>query len=191
MTRAEDCDDRVLIERTLAGETDCFSVLMKRHVNSLRRQINPMLRNSADKDDVIQDVMLKVWRRLSSFRGESSFRTWMGRVAINEALMNYRKARTRPSCDADLSTLKSTAESPLQAVVRRETTRRVRGAAARLPPQYRRVLILRDIEELNLRETADSMGLSVPAVKSRLFRARLRLSAALRSEPGAADWRAA
>ena len=90
-----------------------------------------------------------------------------------------------------LSTLKSTAESPLQAVVRREAVRRVRGAAARLPPQYRRVLILRDIEELNLRETADSMGLSVPAVKSRLFRARLRLSAALRSEPGAADWRAA
>ncbi|MGD1072706.1 MAG: ATP-binding protein [Bryobacteraceae bacterium] len=58
MTRTEDCDDRVLIERTLAGETDCFSVLMKRHASSVRRHINPMLRNSEDKDDVIQDVML-------------------------------------------------------------------------------------------------------------------------------------
>jgi RNA polymerase sigma-70 factor (ECF subfamily) len=98
--------------------------------------------------------------------------------------MSYRKRRARPSCEADLSTLKSPAECSFQAVVRRETARRVRGAAAQLPPLYRHVLILRDIEELNLRETADSLGLSVPAVKSRLFRARRRLSAALRVEQG-------
>ena len=141
-----------------------------------------MLRNSEDKDDLIQDVMLKTWRHLSSFRGESSFRTWIHRIAINEVLMSFRKRRAWPSCKADLDTLKSTAECPFQAVARRETARRVRGAAGRLPQQYRQVLIMRHLEGLNVRETADSLGLSVQAVKSRLFRARVQLSAALQSE---------
>jgi RNA polymerase sigma-70 factor (ECF subfamily) len=185
VTAAEDYEDRVLIERTLAGESDCFTVLMKRYAGPVRRHISPMLSNDEDRDDVIQNAMLKVWRHLSGFRGECSFRTWMTRVAINEALAICRKRRARTSsCEADPNTLISTAESPFQAVARRETVRRVRRAAARLPHLYHQVLILCDIEELNLRETADSLGLSVPAVKSRLFRARLRLSAALRSEQG-------
>jgi len=182
MTRTEACDDRILIERTLAGETDCFAVLMKRHAGAVRRQVSAMLGNSQDKDDVIQEAMIKAWRRLSSFRGECSFRTWMTRVAINEALMSHRKRHSRPSGDVDPDTLKSTAESPFQAVARQENASRLRNAAARLPAQYRSVLFLRHIEELNLRETADSLGLSLPAVKSRLFRARIRLSAALRAE---------
>jgi len=182
MRRPEDCDDSALIERTVAGETDCFAVLMKRHASSVRRHISPMLGGSEDKDDVIQEVMFKAWRHLSSFRGECNFRTWLTRVAINEALMSYRKRRARPSCEADLDTLKSTAESPFQVVARRETTRRVRGATAQLPLQLRNVLILRHIKEQNLQETADSLGLSVSAVKSRLYRARIRLSVALRAE---------
>jgi RNA polymerase sigma-70 factor (ECF subfamily) len=170
----------VLIERTLAGESDCFNVLMKRHAGPVGSRISPMLRNSEDKDDVIQDVMFKAWRKLSSFRGESSFRTWMTRVAVNEALMSHRKRR--PSCEVDPDTLKSPAESPFQAAARREAACRVRGAAARLPQHYRHVLILRDIEDLDLRETASCLGLSMPAVKSRLFRARRLLSVTLRSE---------
>jgi RNA polymerase sigma-70 factor, ECF subfamily len=183
VTRHEDCDDRVLIERTIAGEADCFNVLMKRHAGPVRSRISPMLRNPEDQDDVIQDVMLKAWRKLASFRGECSFRTWMTRVAINEALMSYRKRRALPvSCEADPETLRSAAENPFQAVERRETARRVSGAVNRMPEQYRHVLILRHIKELDLRETADFQGLSLPAVKSRLFRARRLLSATLRPE---------
>jgi RNA polymerase sigma-70 factor (ECF subfamily) len=182
MTRNEDCEDRVLIERTLAGETDCFDALMKRHVSAVKRQISPMLPNPEDRDDVMQEVMFKAWRHLAGFRGECSFRTWMSRVAINEALMNYRKRMRLSSCETDPDTLMSATESPFQTIVRRENARRVRGAVARLSRRCRHVLILRDMEGLNLRETADSLGLTVPAVKSRLFRARIRLSAALRAE---------
>jgi RNA polymerase sigma-70 factor, ECF subfamily len=181
LTLAEDCDDRMLIEGTLAGEAECFGVLMKRHLGPVKGYMSLILRNGEDKDDLMQNVMLKTWRHLSSFRGESSFRTWIHRIAINEVLMSRRKRRVQlSSCGADLDTLKSTVGCPFQAVERRETARRVRGAAARLPQLYRRVLVLRDLEELNVQETADSLGLSVAAVKSRLFRARLRLSGALK-----------
>ncbi len=79
-------EDSTLIKLALAGQAECFAVLMDRHLVAVRRRICSMVGNASDADDLLQEVLLKVWRRLSTFRSESSFRTRMTRVAINEAL---------------------------------------------------------------------------------------------------------
>lgn len=122
MTELEAYEHTALIEPTLAGHTDCFAVLMNRHAASVKRYIGPFLRNSDENDDVIQEVMLKTWRHLSSFRGECSFRSWMIRVATNESLMFYRKRRTRPPlCHNEIDIPAPEQDSPHRAAVRRET----------------------------------------------------------------------
>ncbi len=173
--------DNALIALVLAGEDECFSILMNRHMAALKRCIGAFVRNGTDADDLLQDVQLKVWRRLSTFRSESSFRTWMTRVAINEVLQTHRRDKRRAICQAfgDLDALPSLSESPHRSLVRVEATKAVRNAVAALPVKYREVLILRDLEQFSTEETAQSLRSSVPAVKSRLFRARLMLSATL------------
>src|ERR1700693_1803464 len=86
-----DFEDHALIERVLAGHAESFAVLMDRHFAGVRRRIDGMAPNGVDADDLQQEVLLKVWRRLSTFRAKSSFRTWMTRVAINEVLQAYRR----------------------------------------------------------------------------------------------------
>src|SRR5258706_4405970 len=174
-------EDSTLIKLALAGQAECFTVLMDRHLVAVRKRIVSIVPNASDADDLVQEVLLKVWRHLSTFRAQSSFRTWLTRVAMNEALQSYRREQRRPFFRApgDLDALASPAESPHQALARVEATRTVRGALARLPEKYRQVLILRDLEQLTARETARSIQSSIQAVKTRLFRARLMLFAAL------------
>jgi DNA-directed RNA polymerase specialized sigma24 family protein len=113
-------DDSVLINLVLAGDTECFGVLMDRHLAALRGRIRKMTRSVSDADDIMQEVQLKIWRRLGSYRSEASFRTWMTRVAINEALQFYRKANRAPHAHdrTELAEVTSPRESPLQACVR-------------------------------------------------------------------------
>jgi RNA polymerase sigma-70 factor, ECF subfamily len=175
-------EDSALIKMALAGQTECFTVLTNRHLPAVRRRIGSIVSNTTDADDLLQEVLLKVWLHLSTFRSESSFRTWMTRVAINEALQSYRRERCRPLCQTpgDLAALASHGESPYQSLARTEATQAVRSAVAGLPANYRQILILRDLEELSVRETAKCLQSSIPSVKTRLFRARLMLLAALR-----------
>src|ERR1700726_4278319 len=91
-------EDSALIERAMAGEAECFAALVDRHASAVKVCIRSMARNSTDADDVLQEVLLKVWRSLSTFRREASFRTWMTRVAVNEVLQSYRQAQRRPTC---------------------------------------------------------------------------------------------
>jgi RNA polymerase sigma-70 factor (ECF subfamily) len=175
-------EDSTLIKLALAGQTECFTVLMDRHLAAIKRRIGSTAPNATDADDILQEVLLKVWRHLSTFRSESSFRTWMTRVAMNEVLQSYRQKRRNPLCQAsgDLDGFASQVESPHQSFARLEATKTVRSAVAGLPAKYRQVLILRDIEELSAGETAESLQSTIPAVKTRLFRARHMLSEALK-----------
>jgi RNA polymerase sigma-70 factor (ECF subfamily) len=175
-------EDNTLIKMALAGQTECFTVLMDRHLSIVKRTILSMVRNATDADDLIQEVLLKVWRNLSTFRSEASFRTWMTRVAINEARQLYRRERYHSRCRAadNLDAFASFWDTPHQHLDRTETTQTVRKAMARLPEKYRRVLVLREFEQLSMLETAESLQTSVPAVKSRLFRARALLTTSLR-----------
>ena len=174
-------EDSTLIKLALAGQADCFTVLMDRHLVAVRRRIRSMVENASDADDLLQEVLLKVWRRLSTFRSESSFRTWMIRVAINEALQLYRREQHRRLCQPlrNFDVFPSHGESPHQRLARTEVTQAVRSAVARLPAKYSQVLILRDLEELSARETAQCLKSTIPAVKTRLFRGRLMLVEAL------------
>ena len=175
-------EDSTLIKLALAGQAECFSVLMDRHLGTVKRRIESMAPNATDLDDILQEVLLKVWRHLATFRSECSFRTWMTRVAMNEVLQSYRRKRRNPLCQAlgDLDAFASRVESPHQSFARREATKTVRSAVAGLPAKYRQVLILRDIEQLTAGETAESLQSTIPAVKTRLFRARHMLSEALK-----------
>jgi RNA polymerase sigma-70 factor (ECF subfamily) len=142
-----------------------------------------MVRNVTDADDILQEVLLKVWRHLATFRSESSFRTWMTQVAINEARQLYRRERSKSLCQPlrDLDAFASPGESPHQTLARVEVTQAVRSALMGLPAKYREVLILCDLEQLSARETAQGLKASIPAIKTRLFRGRLMLLAALQS----------
>jgi RNA polymerase sigma-70 factor (ECF subfamily) len=177
-------EDGALIKLALAGHAECFTHLVDRHLTAIKRCIGSMVRNATDADDLLQEVLFKVWHRLSTFRSEASFRTWMTRVAVNEVLQSHRRERRCPTSRAfgDLDCLTSPGESPHRSLARVEAIQMVRGAVAGLPEIYRQVLILRDLEEFSVRETAQRLQSPIPTIKSRLFRARRMLRAALRHE---------
>ena len=171
--------DRDLIRLTLEGQTDCFTALMDRHLSAIRRCIGFMLRGNGAAEDLAQEVVLKAWRFLSAFRAESSFRTWLARVAINEVRQFQRRELRVPGFQ-ELSkpdVLASREESPYEHVARIQKTRAVREVVKSLPVKYREVVMLRELEELSLLEIAERLRCSVPAVKSRLFRGRSMLLA--------------
>jgi RNA polymerase sigma-70 factor, ECF subfamily len=174
-------EDSHLVKLALEGESDCFDALMDRHLIVIRKRIRSMVRNQADAEDLVQEVVLKVWRRLSTFRFESSFRTWMTRVAINEVLQSYRREQRESvyRTATESISIASSADSPHQSLARIEEIQAVRSAVVELPTKYSRVLILRDLEELSVRETARRLQSTIPAVKTRLFRARRMLLVAL------------
>jgi len=174
-------EDGALIKLALAGQAECFTILMDRHLIATRELIRSRVRNATEADDVSQQVLLKVWQHLSTFRSESSFRTWVTSVAINEVRQLYRRERCRPLSHAfgDLSVLISPSELQDESLARRESARIVRIAVAELPAKYRLVVKLVYLEQLSLLETAKWLHLTVSAVKSRLSRARTMLSAQL------------
>jgi RNA polymerase sigma-70 factor (ECF subfamily) len=141
-----------------------------------------MLRSDLDAEDVTQDVLLKVVRKLPSFRGESAFPTWLHRVTVNTALSHRRRLAVRPefavreSLDAYVA---AGCRAPEAQLVDGETRHLIDRAIAGLPPTYRTVFVLADVEGLPNAAIADHLGLSVPAIKSRLHRARLLMRDAL------------
>lgn len=150
-----------------------------------------LLGNDADAEDVTQEVLLQLVRKLDTFRGESAFPTWLHRVTVNAALAHRRKRASR-SEQQTLEPLDSFAEDgypgvpvnrwsvqPDQALLDRETRDLIEKAIARLPDLYRDVYVLADVEGLPNAEIAEILNLSVPAVKSRLHRARLLMRNAL------------
>jgi RNA polymerase sigma-70 factor (ECF subfamily) len=149
-----------------------------------------MLSSDADAEDVTQDVLLQVVRKLPTFRGESAFPTWLHRVTVNAALAHRRKGQTQRDHlsatpleaaleEAPHGRVRRWSVGPEEAALDRETQELIERAIAELPDEYRDVLVLADVEGLPNAETAQLLGVSVPAVKSRLHRARLKLRDAL------------
>lgn len=145
-----------------------------------------ILGNDADAQDVTQDVMLQVVRKLDSFRGESAFPTWLHRVTVNAALAHRRKQSNRKEQsvadpmdhfleDGHRHPVNHWTDQPEHLILDQEREKQIEGAIARLPDDYREVFVLADVEQLPNAEIADILGLSLPAVKSRLHRARLMM----------------
>lgn len=145
-----------------------------------------MLGNDADAQDVTQDVMMQVVRKLDSFRGESAFPTWLHRVTVNAALAHRRKQTNRREQvvsdpmehfveDGHRHPVKPWTEQPEAKVLDREREKLIEDAIVRLPDGYRDVYVLADVEQLPNSEIVDMLEMTVPAVKSRLHRARLMM----------------
>jgi RNA polymerase sigma-70 factor (ECF subfamily) len=178
------------IRRILDGEKHLFHELIRPCERAIYVMLLAMLGSEAEAEDAAQETAIKVFLNLKSFRGDSQFRTWVLSIARNEGLGRLRKigARREDSIDAsgDNQTgdftpalLTSWREVPAEALERKELGGLLREAISRLPEIYRNVVILRDIEEMDGKETAAVLGVSEGAVKVRLHRARALLQRSL------------
>src|SRR6202034_2349350 len=182
---AEVHPDVLLVARARQGDMAAYEKLVKQYDRQVFRIAQHIVQNREDAEDVVQDAFLKAYEKLDQFQGNSKFYTWLVRIAVNEALMRLRKRRTGKmvSIDEDVQTeegsvprdLAEWRPNPEQEYNQAELADILRKTINGLPPGFRVVFVLRDVEGLSTEETATALGLSVPAVKSRLLRARLEL----------------
>jgi RNA polymerase sigma-70 factor, ECF subfamily len=178
-------DEMSLVQAAKNGDLEAFSELVKRYDRNVFRIAQHITHNEEDAQDVVQDAFLKAYQNLEQFQGNSKFYTWLVRIAVNEALMRLRKRRNdrTVSLDEDVETEEGTmprevadwSPNPEQIYGQSELGDILKKTIQGLPPGFRTVFVLRDIEGLSTEETAEMLSLSVPAVKSRLLRARLQL----------------
>ncbi|HWG58811.1 MAG TPA: sigma-70 family RNA polymerase sigma factor [Candidatus Acidoferrales bacterium] len=177
-------DEPQLVAAAKAGEVSAFETLVGRYERKIFRLTQNITQNREDAEDAMQEAFLKAYEHLGEFQGNSRFYTWLVRIAVNQALMKLRKRRPNQiSLDEDVDTgedmvpreVEDWGPSPEQRYEQTELSSILASNIAELDPAFRIVFQLRDIEELSTEETAEALGLSVPAVKSRLLRARLKL----------------
>ena len=178
-------DELALVQAAKAGDIAAFEELVRRYDRNVFRIAQHITQNREDAEDVVQDAFLKSYENLQQFQGQSKFYTWLVRIAVNEALMKLRKRRPERmvSLDEEVKTEEDSVPREVadwspnpeqqytQAELRDILTRTIQG----LPPSFRTVFVLRDVEGLSTEETAEALDLSIPAVKSRLLLARLQL----------------
>jgi len=178
-------DEASLVAKAQGGDAQAFTELVNRYERKIYRLAKHITQNDEDAEDVLQETFLKAYEHLSGFQGNSKFYTWIVRIAVNEALMKLRKRngdRTVP-LDEPVDTGEEMVtreiavweDNPEQRYSREELQQLLDNAVDSLKPDFRTFFVLRDIEELSTEETAETLGISVPAVKSRLLRARLAL----------------
>lgn len=183
--------EAALVSTAKSGDADAFVELSKRHSTKVLRTIYRITKNWQDAEDVLQDSLLKAFSHLQDFQEKSSFSTWLTRIAINSALMILRKKHLcfevslddtdDPGSKYERWEAKSLTEDPESHMTRKEREELLRDAILRLPPVFREVVHLRQAREYSTREISQALGISEPAVKSRLARARLTLRADLLS----------
>lgn len=178
-------DDADLVEATLRGDYGAFEQLFLRHSDRVYSVAMGILRDEAEAQDALQETFLSAFRKLSSFRSESPFRAWLLRITTNTCLMRLRSRRRRPEVPLEVRSPSFADDghferavvdwSPLaeKALEDHELGERLRAAVEELPEKYRVVLMLADYEHLSMQEIAELLHLTVPAVKTRLHRARL------------------
>jgi RNA polymerase sigma-70 factor (ECF subfamily) len=158
-------EDLALVQSAKDGDIAAFEQLIKRYDRNVFRIAQHITQNREDAEDVVQDAFLKAYQNLKQFQGNSKFYTWLVRIAVNEALEDGSVPREV----ADWS------PNPEQLFRQAELSDILAKTIQGLPTGFRTVFVLRDVEGLSTEETAETLGLSVPAVKSRLLRARLQL----------------
>ena len=179
MTQAE--TDEQLVRKSQEDDERAFGELVSRYESKVYSLALKMLRNPEDAEDVLQDTFLRAYRGIKSFKGNSTFSTWIYRITANSALMRLRK-RQLPTVSIDDAdereapiNIADWAPGPVEQMLNQETQAAMTEAIDALPPEFRQVFVLRDVEELSNAEVAEILDLSVAAVKSRLHRARLKV----------------
>ena len=174
-----------MIAAILAGEIQLYHELIHPHERSVYIMALSYMKNETEAEDVVQEAFVRAFRKLSSFRAESKFSTWLMSITINEArtrLRNQARVWMYPLdqlADEDKGIspglLRDWREIPSEALEREEVRNLIRRAVEQLPDIYREVFLLRDVEELTVSETAETLNISITSVKVRLHRARLML----------------
>jgi RNA polymerase sigma-70 factor (ECF subfamily) len=182
-------DDMDLVHASKNGDVAAFEQLVKRYDRKLLRIAQHVTHNREDAQDAVQEAFFKAYRNLGQFREDSQFSTWLIRITVNQSLMKLRKQRTMKevSLDEEFQTegdmlpieVTDWAPNPEQLYGASELRDILARALGELRPILRAVFVLRDIESLSTDQTADVLGLSHPAVKARLWRARLQLRESL------------
>lgn len=187
-------NDLALVERAVHGDRHAFESLVRRHERRVFRVSLAVLGNTEDAEEAMQDAFVKAYRHLGQFRRESKFTTWLTRITINEAI-EKRKARrdtipledSRTSAEFTPRRTESWSADPEKVYGKKELRQIIEAAIQSLPAIYREAFVLRDVEEMSAEEAAEAIGITVPALKSRLLRARLivreTLAAALEEPP--------
>ncbi len=179
--------DSELVERARDGDDNAFGALVDRYGKLVYNVAYSKVGNADDAADVSQEIFLKAWRSLAGFRGDSSFSTWLCRIAVNASLDYIRKNRRtvtvsltraddeddeRPETDIADGSVEA---DPVAGAERTETVELVRRAIDALPPEAREIIVLRDMHGMAYSDIADVMGLELGTVKSRINRARTQI----------------
>lgn len=186
-TSAPEVDEKALLDRLRAGDDAAYEELVRAYGGRMLAVARRFLRSEEDARDAVQDAFVSAFRSIDRFEGNARISTWLHRIVVNAALMKLRTRRRRPEQsiedllpsyldDGHMEPTPSPwRETEADGAERRELAELLLRSIDRLPEIYRNVLMLRDIEELDTQETADVMGISPGAVKTRLHRARQAL----------------
>jgi len=183
-TDAKARTDYELAQASAAGDMVSFELLYERHHRRVYSLCLRMTANTAEAEDLAQEVFIQLFRKIGSFRGESAFTTWLHRLTVNQVLMHFRRKGVR------LEQTTEDGESPVQVVRGTEDPARMRvvdrialdKAVGQLPPGYRAVFVLHDVEGREHEEIARMLGCSVGTSKSQLHKARMKLRGLLRQQ---------
>ena len=175
-------EDQALITALQAGREDAYETLIQRFQHPIYNLVFRLLNDPSDTSDVVQEVFLKIFRNVRNFRGGSSLKTWVYRIAVNEAYNHRRWFCRHHRHEVGLAgdenirsyedTLPDTARSPFDLTLDRETRALVEAALSGLNPNFRAAVVLRDIEDLSYEEIAVVLDISLGTVKSRILRGR-------------------
>jgi len=179
--------DAILVKKSQEGDYTSFEELVKRYEEKVYNLAYRIMGNKEDASDVIQETFLQAFRKLGGFKGKAKFSTWLYRITVNTCLMKKRKQKKMQIVSLDLPILTKKedeikrelgddwSKSPLATLENEEVKKTLSKAIESLPEDYRMVLLLRGLNGLSNEETAKVLNISIPAVKSRLHRARLFL----------------
>jgi len=184
--KATGTNEAALIARIVVGEKELFHDLIRPYERMVYLTLFAIVKNETEAEDGAQEAVISAYRHLASFRGDAKFSTWLTTIAINEGRKRLRKAKGAAENsieeeeeghegDYTPAPLTDWREIPLEALERKELREALRVAVAELPDIYRQVFVLRDLEEQNIEETAQALGINPGAVKVRLHRARMML----------------
>jgi len=183
---ASSSSEEVLVELSRQGNTEAFGELIRRHYKTCLKRAVLMMRNQSDAEDEVQNTCWKAFHRLEQFRGEGTFAAWLNRIVENQCLMRIRESRQSQFVYLDETTdsnvrleLVGQGAGPEDQFGDHQVEDLLRREISRMPPLLRNVMLLRDVQQLSMGTVAERLGLSVPAAKSRLMRARVELRSRL------------
>jgi len=180
----ESATESELVARSAAGDIDAFGKLYERHRRRVYSLCLRMMGNAADAEDMTQEVFIQVHRKIGSFRGEAAFTTWLHRLTVNQVLMHFRKRNVRLEMTTEEGDMKDLIQPGTERPRAMPIVDRIalEQAISQLPPGYRTVFILHDIEGYEHEEIARILDCSVGTSKSQLHKARMKLRKILRTE---------